>query len=145
MTPGRDQQQAPALPVSADTYIGVCNTYNRYVQSLDAGDYDSVVECFADDGALFVDGRPERRGWPALRAQFDGRPPGPGHIKHIVGGIWVRADRADTAEITAALVLVDLRDGRIVASGNSDDILRLGTDGSWRFVEKRVSLPWRAP
>jgi ketosteroid isomerase-like protein len=122
----------------------VCNTYNCYVQSLDAGDFDRVVSCFTEDGVLFVDDRPERRGRPALRAQFDGRPSGPGDIKHIVGGIWVRADRGDVAEITAALMLVDLRDGRIVGSGDSTDVLRLESDGSWRFVEKRVSLPWRA-
>jgi ketosteroid isomerase-like protein len=122
----------------------VSNTYNSYVQSLDAGDYDRVVSCFTEDGVLFVEGRPERRGRPALRAQFDHRAPGPGDIKHLVGGIWVRADRGDIAEITAALMLVDLRDGRIVGTGNSSDVLRLDPDGSWRFVEKRVSLPWQA-
>jgi uncharacterized protein (TIGR02246 family) len=134
---------APAV-VGADVYAGVANTYNRYVQSLDQGDFDAVVECFTDDGVLIVMGRPERRGKASLRAQYDGRPEGPGDIKHIVGGIWVRDERNGTARIVASLILVSLRNGAIVGTGNSHDTLQRTADGMWRFAEKRVTLAWRA-
>jgi hypothetical protein len=130
--------------VDPATYAGISNTYNRYVQSLDAGHFDEVVDCFVDDGVLIVDGRPERRGKAALRAQYDGRPQGPGDIKHIVGGIWVRDEDDRIARIVASLVLVSLRNGALVGTGNSNDTLRRDGDGVWRFAEKRVSLSWQA-
>jgi ketosteroid isomerase-like protein len=145
-TQGRGRQghhMAPA-PVRADTYAGVCNTYNRYVQSLDEGDFDAVVDCFTDEGVLIIEGRPERRGKAALRAQYDGRPEGRSDIKHMVCGIWVREEQDDVAHIVAALLLVSLHHGGIVGTGNSYDTLQKAGDGSWRFVEKRVSLSWRA-
>jgi hypothetical protein len=131
--------------IDPSVFAGISNTYNRYVQSLDAGEYDDVVACFIDDGVLHIAGRPERRGKGELRAQYDGRPPGYSRIKHIVGGIWVRQARSDTADIVAALILVSLEDGEIVGTGNSNDTLRRGADGVWRFAEKRVALSWRRP
>ena len=133
---------APA-PVGADTYTGICNAYNCYVQSLDEGDFDGVVDCFTDEGVLMIDGRPARRGKAALRAQYDGRPAGRTETKHMVCGIWVRDEQDGVAHIVAALLLVSLQHGGIVGTGNSYDTLQKAADGSWRFVEKRVSLSWR--
>jgi len=140
---GGDDTPLPGI-VRADTYVGVSNTYNRYVQCLDEGDFDAVVDCFTDDGVLIVEGRPERRGKAALRAQYDGRRGGRGDIKHVVGGIWVRAEHDGVAHIVTALLLVSLADGSIAGTGNSNDTLQRAADGTWRFVEKRVSLSWRA-
>ena len=129
----------------ASTYAGVSNTYNRYVQSLDEGDFGAVVSCFTDDGVLIVEGRPERRGKAAIRAQYDGRPIGRrSDIKHIVGGIWIRDVQEGVAHITTSLILLSLVSGAITGTGNSNDTLRRDADGTWRFVEKRVSLSWRA-
>jgi ketosteroid isomerase-like protein len=128
--------------VSVETYVGVADTYNRYVQSLDAGDMATVEDCFTEDAALVIRGRPEIRGIDALRGFWAARPADRPPVKHVVGGIWVRADRGDGADITAALLLVDLSHGRIVGAGNSDDVLRRGDDGRWRFVGKNVRLDY---
>jgi hypothetical protein len=130
--------------VTPEAYVGISNTYNRYVQCLDEGNIEEVVNCFTDDGILIVEGHPERRGKAALRAQYDSRPPGRGDVKHIVGGIWVRDEHDGTAQIVAALILLSLQDGRITGTGNSNDTLQRSPDGVWRFVEKRVQLSWRA-
>jgi hypothetical protein len=141
----RDEREGSSGGIDPATYAGISNTYNRYVQCLDAGEYDAVVECFTDDGVLDIAGRAERRGKRELRAQYDDRPSGYSRIKHIVGGIWVRQARGGTANIVAALILVSLDDGAIVGTGNSNDTLRRGQDGRWRFAEKRVALSWRRP
>jgi uncharacterized protein (TIGR02246 family) len=130
--------------VSVETYVGVADTYNRYVQSLDAGDLQTVADCFTEDAALVIGERSEIRGLAALRAFWGDRTPDRPPVKHLVGGIWLRRDRGDAAEITAALLLVDLTDGRIVGAGNSEDTLLRGEDGRWRFAAKHVLLDFRA-
>jgi hypothetical protein len=133
-----------ATPVNADTYAGICNTYNRYVQTLDAGDFDTTAACFDEDATLTVRGSGEFHGVAELRALWERRRAGPSTIKHIVAGVWVHREDGEEATITAALILIDLSDGRVVATGNSDDVLLRGADGVWRFTEKRVDLAFRA-
>jgi hypothetical protein len=122
----------------------------RYAWSLDTGDEDTFVACFAREGELVwdvFDTPGHWRGHPALRrfiAYFRGRPETAGRQHHVSNIVLSAAPGGARAQ---AYVLVALRSGdgphRLNVMGYYDDELRR-EDGHWR-LSRRVIRDWSGP
>lgn len=126
----------------------VLDVLARYSQSIDAGDEEGWLACFADDGVFEVTspqpGYPARdlRGREALAAFVAGHssPPEVFH-KHLLIQPRVSID-GDTARSVGAFVhLVDVTgDPRLRSYGRYVDRLVRGADGAWRIAHRRAEV-----
>lgn len=113
-------------------------TMARYAHSLDHGDLDALMDCWAEGAVLEwpVTGRLEGR--DALRAGFHRHTHAPEHVhKHLMVEPLIEVD-GDTASATSMFVRLDFFDGRpIVHSfGRYFDKLARCPDGAWRLTHR---------
>jgi ketosteroid isomerase-like protein len=125
------------------TFAGVSNTSNRFLQALDAGDFDAFVDTFVSDGVWAIRDRPEFQGPDGLRRFWDNRSPKAAHRKHLLNGLCILADDGAVARVEVVISIIDLHDGATVAAGNSTDELRRDEDEVWRFVRKETGMQFK--
>jgi len=136
--------------LSAADRLDIQELFARYAWSLDTGDDDAFVACFARDGELVWDvfDTPGRWvGHPALRrfiTYFRDRPETAGRQHHISNLVISAAPGGARAR---AYVLVALRSGdgphRLNVMGYYEDELRR-EDGRW-CVSRKVIRDWSGP
>src|SRR3954469_25986280 len=76
------------------------DTVARYNHAGDAGRFDDMVACFADDGELTVVGGATHHGRDALRRFFSGvgdTAPGFTHLRHCVTNLLIDVESASSA------------------------------------------------
>jgi uncharacterized protein (TIGR02246 family) len=127
---------------SVEDRIAIEDLFIRYTCALDAGDVDTVVACFAEDGSLESPavgqciGRPSIREFARRFARF--RANG-SQLRHVISNLRIDAD-GDRAHALCYLAVFLTRDGksRLLAPGGYDcDLVRIG--GDWLF-QRRVVL-----
>jgi uncharacterized protein (TIGR02246 family) len=130
----------PAL--SLDDRFGINDLFVRYTCALDAGDAETVIDCFAEDGTLVSPAVGEHKGRAAITAfahrfaRFQG---GGSQLRHVISNLMMAVD-GDRAHATCYLTVFLTKDGksRLLAPGRYDCELRK-VDGQWRF-QRRVVL-----
>jgi ketosteroid isomerase-like protein len=131
------------VPVDPGTFAGVSNTANRFLQALDACDFEALVDTFVSDGVWAIKERPEYQGRDGLSRFWQNRSAKAVHRKHLLQGLYILAVGEGTATVEVVISILDLNDGATVAAGNSTDQLRRCEDGIWRFVRKETGMVFK--
>jgi uncharacterized protein (TIGR02246 family) len=115
----------------------------RYTCALDAGDVETLVGCFAEDGSLVSPAVGEHKGRPAIRefarrfARFRERG---SQLRHVISNLRIELD-GDRGSAKCYLVVFLTRDGasRMLAPGTYDcELVRVG--GQWLFKRRIVTM-----
>jgi uncharacterized protein (TIGR02246 family) len=127
---------------SPDDRFAINDLFVRYVCALDAGDADTVIDCFTDDATLVSPAVGEHTGRVAITAfahRFARFQAGGSQLRHVISNLLMTVD-GERAHATCYLVVFLTRDGasRMLAPGRYDCDLRK-VDGQWRF-QRRVVL-----
>ena len=115
----------------------------RYTCALDAGDVETLVACFAEDGSLLSPAVGEKKGRAAIRefaqrfARFRERG---SQLRHVISNFRIDVD-GDRAAAKCYLVVFLTRDGtsRLLAPGTYDCALAR-VDGRWVFERRIVTM-----
>jgi uncharacterized protein (TIGR02246 family) len=127
---------------SIEDRFGINDLFVRYTCALDAGDADTVIDCFTPDGTLVSPAVGEHTGRTAITAfaqRFARFQAGGSQLRHIISNLMMTVD-GDRARATCYLTVFLTRDGksRLLAPGRYECEL-CKTDGQWRF-QRRVVL-----
>ena len=127
---------------SIEDRLGINDLFVRYTCALDAGDADTVVDCFTPDGTLVSPAVGEHTGRAAITVfahRFARFQAGGSQLRHVISNLMMTVD-GDRAHATCYLTVFLTRDGssRLLALGRYDCDLRK-IDGQWRF-QRRVVL-----
>jgi 3-phenylpropionate/cinnamic acid dioxygenase small subunit len=147
VTPGvTDELIARVAALEAERDI--LRTMYRYGHTIDVGDEDGWLECFAEEGVFAA--RSERPQYPpfhiegraALRdfIQKHTRPPGLWH-KHLLVEPLIEVD-GDHATARSYFVVLVEHEGRptVRVFGRYADRLSRAADGRWRFAERLAMI-----
>jgi ketosteroid isomerase-like protein len=131
----------PDLPIPLEDRLGINDLFIRYTCALDAGEVDTIVDCFTEDGALLSPAVGAHQGHAAIRAfaeRFARFRANGSQLRHVISNLIMRVD-GDRAHATCYLLVFLTRDGqsRLLAPGYYDCELRR-TDGLWRFQNRIV-------
>lgn len=130
---------------SAPDRIMIEDLFIRYTCALDAGDVETLVACFAEDGSLespavgAYAGRPAIREFACRFARFRERG---SQLRHVISNLRVDVDGGgDKARARCYLVVFLTRDGksRMLAPGTYDCELAR-TEGQWLFQRRVVTM-----
>jgi len=127
-------------PVSIEDRLAISDLFVRYTCAIDAGDVDTLVDCFTEDGCLespavgAYAGRASIRAFAERFARF--RANG-SQLRHVISNLRVQVD-GDRGHADCYLTVFLTKDGksRLMAPGEYECELRK-VDGNWRF-QKRV-------
>jgi 3-phenylpropionate/cinnamic acid dioxygenase small subunit len=124
------------------------DTIARYAHCVDGGRFDELVELFAPEGVLEVEGEPPHRGREAIRAfvATAGRDlaaeTGGRRIRHHVGSVVIELD--GLARARARCYFLALTDRGVDHWGRyQDELVRSGD--RWRFAHRRVRTDGAVP
>ena len=115
----------------------------RYTTALDAGEVDTIVGCFTEDGALESPVVGVHTGQAAIRAfaeRFARFRERGSQLRHFISNLAVQVD-GDTARATCYLLNVITRNGKteVMAPGRYDcQLVKL--NGEWLFKHRLVML-----
>jgi uncharacterized protein (TIGR02246 family) len=115
----------------------------RYTTALDAGEVDTIVGCFTEDGALESPVVGVHAGQAAIRAfaeRFARFRERGSQLRHFISNLAVQVD-GETARATCYLLNVITRDGKteVMAPGRYDcQLVKL--NGEWLFKHRLVVL-----
>jgi uncharacterized protein (TIGR02246 family) len=128
--------------VSIEDRFAISDLFVRYTCALDAGEAETVVECFAEDGSLVSPAVGEHAGRAAIRAfaeRFSRFQQGGSQLRHVISNLVVEVE-GTRGHATCYLTVFLTRNGasRLLAPGRYDCELRK-VDGAWRF-QRRVVL-----
>lgn len=131
----------PALSVHDRLLID--DLFVRYTCALDAGDVETLVACFAEDGSLVSPAVGEHAGRPAIRefarrfARFRERG---SQLRHVISNLRIAVD-GDKGSAKCYLVVFLTRDGesRMLAPGTYDCEL-VKVEGQWLFQRRIVTM-----
>ncbi len=118
------------------------DTIARYAHCVDGGRFDDLVELFATDGVLEVEGKPPHRGRSAIRDVVTGTGrdlaagAGAPRIRHHVTNVLIELDGPDRAR--ARCYFLAVTDRGVDHWGRYRDELVRGPGGRWRFAHRRV-------
>jgi len=129
---------APAI----EDRFGISDLFTRYTCALDAGDVDTLVDCFTEDGALISPAVGAHSGRPAIRAfaeRFARFRANESQLRHVISNLMMQVD-GDHARASCYLIVFLTRDGesRLLAPGRYDCELRKVGD-AWRFQRRVVT------
>ena len=116
-------------------------TIARYAHCVDVGRFDELVELFAADGVLEVEGEPAHRGRDAIRAFVTGTGrdlaagTGTPRIRHHVSNVLIELEGNDRARARCYFLAVTDR-GVDHWGRYRDDLVRAGD--VWRFAHRQV-------
>lgn len=131
------------MPLSIEDRLAISDLFIRYTCALDAGDVDTLVDCFAEDGALESPavgrcaGREAIRGFAQRFARF--RENG-SQLRHMISNLRAEGD-AERARARCYLAVFLTRDGqsRLLAPGHYDcDLVKHA--GQWQFQRRVVTM-----
>ena len=123
----------------------------RYCHSVDFGDLDGRVACFAPDGRFEIGSDPDmtRRGPAQLRRSMTVRD-GKGHVRHWTLGSLIDGDGTAARSLSPVVVTHDLgapigkgqaTHSMVIATGfHSDELVRI--DGRWALARRRFIGDW---
>lgn len=131
----------PAL--SLQDRIMIDDLFIRYTCALDAGDVDTLVGCFAEDGSLESPAVGKYAGRAAIRefarrfARFRERG---SQLRHVISNLRAEVD-GDRGSAKCYLVVFLTRDGksRMLAPGTYDCTL-VRVEGQWLFQRRIVTM-----
>ena len=124
------------------------DTIARYAHSVDGGRFDELVELFAPDGVLEIEGEPAHRGRDAIRDFVTGTgrdlaaATGEPRIRHHVGDVVIELDAPERAR--ARCYFLAVTDRGVDHWGRYRDELVPSGD-RWRFAHRRVRTDGAAP
>jgi uncharacterized protein (TIGR02246 family) len=126
---------------SIEDRLAISDLFTRYTCALDAGDVDTLVDCFTEDGALVSPAVGAHAGRPAIRAfaeRFARFRANGSQLRHVISNLMMQVD-GDHGHATCYLTVFLTRDGksRLLAPGMYDCELRK-TGGIWRFQNRVV-------
>lgn len=138
-----------------DAERGVLWTLHRLAQTIDYGDHDAWLDCFAADGAfemVEVSGatrttRVRHEGRAALAAFIPGHTSAPDHFhKHLTTVPLIQADGPAEASAVSYFVRVDNGEAGpfLWSFGRYLDRFTRGEDGRWRLRERVLEVESRA-
>lgn len=125
----------------------IWDLFVRYTTALDAGDVETIVGCFTEDGALespavgVYSGRDGIRAFAERFARFHANG---AQLRHFISNLAVELN-GDTARATCYLMNVITRNGRteLMPPGRYDcQLARVG--GQWLFKHRLVVLDGEA-
>jgi uncharacterized protein (TIGR02246 family) len=123
--------------------LQIDDLFIRYTCALDAGDVETLVGCFAEDGSLVSPAVGEHKGRAAIRefarrfARFRERG---SQLRHVISNLRIDVD-GDRGHARCYLVVFLTRDGasRLLAPGTYDcELVR--SDGQWLFQRRIVTM-----
>jgi len=127
---------------------GIRETIAAYAHRVDGGRFDELVDLFAPDGVLEVEGEPAHRGGDAIRAFVTGTGAdlaagtGAPRIRHHVSNVLIELDGPDRARARCYFLAVTDR-GVDHWGRYRDELVR---DGDvWRFAHRGVRTDGAAP
>ena len=126
---------------SIEDRLGISDLFTRYTCALDAGDVDTIVDCFTEDGALVSPAVGAHKGRAAIRAfaeRFARFRVNGSQLRHVISNLIMHVD-GNCAHATCYLTVFLTRDGksRLLAPGLYDCELRKDDD-AWRFQNRVV-------
>ena len=128
---------------SVEDRLLINDLFVRYTTALDAGDIETIVGCFTEDGALespavgVYAGRQGIRDFATRFAQFHERG---AQLRHFISNLAVQVD-GDRARATCYLLNIITRNGKtdLLAPGRYDcQLVKIG--GEWLFQHRLVIL-----
>lgn len=127
---------------SMEDRFGINDLFVRYTCALDAGDAQTVIDCFAEDGTLVSPAVGEHTGRAAITAfahRFSRFQGGGSQLRHVISNLIMSVD-GEQAHATCYLTVFLTKDGKskLLAPGRYDCELRK-VNGQWRF-QRRVVL-----
>jgi uncharacterized protein (TIGR02246 family) len=131
------------MPPSIEDRFGINDLFVRYTTALDAGDVDTIVACFTEDGALEssavgkYSGRDGIRTFSERFAKMNQRGV---QLRHVISNLAMTVDD-DTAQATCYLTNIITMDGKsqLMPPGRYQCDLRK-VDGAWLFQNRLVIL-----
>jgi uncharacterized protein (TIGR02246 family) len=128
-------------PLSIEDRLAINDLFVRYTRALDAGDVETMVDCFTEDGWLESPAVGECAGRAAIRAwaQYFAQVRDNGsQLRHVISNMVAQVDGED-GHATCYLITFLTRNGssRLLAPGQYDCELRKA-DGAWRFRKRGV-------
>ena len=126
---------------SIEDRLAISDLFTRYTCALDAGDVDTLVDCFTEDGALVSPAVGAHAGRSAIRAfaeRFARFRANGSQLRHVISNLMMQVD-GERGHATCYLTVFLTRDGssRLLAPGVYDCELHK-TDGVWRFRNRVV-------
>jgi uncharacterized protein (TIGR02246 family) len=126
---------------SIEDRFGISDLFTRYTCALDAGDVDTIVDCFTEDGALLSPAVGAHRGHAAIRAfaeRFARFRANGAQLRHVISNLMMQVE-GDRAQASCYLTVFLTRDGksRLTAPGVYECVLRK-CDGVWKFQNRIV-------
>ena len=120
--------------------LAIHDLFVRYTCAIDAGDVETLVDCFAEDGSLQSPAVGEYSGRAAIRVfaqRFSAFRRNGSQLRHVISNLAVEVG-CDQATATCYLIVFLTKDGKsqMLAPGQYECELRK-MDGAWRF-QKRV-------
>jgi len=131
------------MPPSIEDRFAINDLFVRYTTALDAGDVDTIVGCFTEDGALESPVVGKYRGRDGIRAfseRFAAMHRRGVQLRHVISNLAMTVD-GDRAHATCYLVTIMTIDGKsqLTPPGHYDCELRK-VDGDWLFQHRLVIL-----
>jgi uncharacterized protein (TIGR02246 family) len=131
------------MPPSIEDRFAINDLFVRYTTALDAGDVDTIVGCFTEDGALESPVVGKYAGHAGIRAfseRFAMLPRRGIQLRHVISNLAATVD-GDTARATCYLTNFVTIDGKsqLMPPGRYECDLRK-VDGAWLFSNRLVIL-----
>ncbi len=138
------------MPPSVEDRFGINDLFVRYTTALDAGDVDTIVACFTEDGALespVVGKYSGRDGIRAFSERFAAMHRRGVQLRHVISNMAMTVS-GDTAQATCYLTTIITMDGKsqLMPPGRYECDLRK-IDGAWLFRNRLViaDAPFELP
>ena len=131
------------MPPSIEDRFAINDLFVRYTTALDAGDVDTIVACFTEDGALespLVGTYAGRDGIRAFSERFAAVRQRGVQLRHVISNLAMTVN-GDTAHATCYLTNIVTVDGKsqLMPPGRYECELRR-VDGDWLFQHRLVIL-----
>lgn len=138
------------MPLSIEDRFGINDLFVRYTTALDAGDVDTIVACFTEDGALESPAVGKYAGRDGIRAfseRFAAMHRRGVQLRHVISNMAMTVS-GDTAQATCYLTCIITMNGKseLMPPGRYECALRK-VDGTWLFQNRLVIMdaPYTLP
>jgi uncharacterized protein (TIGR02246 family) len=131
------------MPLAIEDRFGINDLFVRYTVALDAGDVDTIVACFTEDGALESPAVGKYAGRDGIRAfseRFAAMHRRGVQLRHVISNMAMTVD-GNTAQATCYLTCIITMNGKseLMPPGRYECALRK-VDGAWLFQHRLVVM-----